>query len=623
MRASMGPGHHQGARSSDMGSFSSGAPLSRSIRPASEIFYNPVQQSPGFQSQEEPVHTEPQDWIAVINEYETTLEEMAAATLDQEFKDELGAIEQWFQVLSEPERTAALYALLQHTTQIQIKFFNAVLSQMAESHPAAGQLIPSNFGNDKGMRAYAMQAVALTNAEITASKRMSMTASRPNGDSTIEKHLNPGGRSGVNNKRNSTLDMVEISSMFPDAAAALEKKKAEFSQQQQQNGTAASKRSSMMFDNRSSLLGANLGSSFEDKKDPFSPRPPPSPWGARVSEMTLPSRPKSTTGQQPMGQFSQPSPSAPMRSPRPMTLGGADASVYANALGTDPNTGMPLFSPFPPGASWGSISNTPMLPNFNLQQSQNNQAELVANATAMKLQALSTVNNRLTLDDPRKYRRARSSDDQPKTQSLSAATLPTQFIMTNELGQVLTPQQAQAIQAQQLAALASRASRPNSPGMAMQGVGMGGMSMAGAQNHGLLSAYDPGHTNLLNLGMAGLNLNMGQFTGGLGAGEGYISDASEINRGRSPRGKRGSSRPPEDPTDLELLKDIPAWLRSLRLHKYTDNLKDVPWQELILLDDEGLEAKGVSAVGARRKMTKVFEEVRKAQDHGKLANMGT
>jgi hypothetical protein len=37
------------------------------------------------------------------NLVESTLEEMAAASLDSNFKDELSAIEQWFRVLSEAE----------------------------------------------------------------------------------------------------------------------------------------------------------------------------------------------------------------------------------------------------------------------------------------------------------------------------------------------------------------------------------------------------------------------------------------------------------------------------------------------------------------------------------------
>lgn len=34
------------------------------------------------------------------------------------------------------------------------------------------------------------------------------------------------------------------------------------------------------------------------------------------------------------------------------------------------------------------------------------------------------------------------------------------------------------------------------------------------------------------------------------------------------------------------------------------------WQDIIKLTDEELEAKGVAALGARRKMLKVFEQVK-------------
>ena len=139
----------------------------------------------------------------------------------------------------------------------------------------------------------------------------------------------------------------------------------------------------------------------------------------------------------------------------------------------------------------------------------------------------------------------------------------------------------------------------------MQGAGgLAAMNFASPQANGFLAA-DYGAPGLVNNGLAGLNL--GQFGLGVpGDGhQGYLSDHGEINRGRSPRGRRGSSKPPEDPTDPTLLQDIPSWLRSLRLHKYTDNLKDLKWQELVELDDEGLEKRGVNALGARRKMLKV------------------
>jgi hypothetical protein len=145
----VGSGHHLRA-SADMAAFS-GSPSQNRIRPSSD-FYG-TQQGQGQSGQENDASDKiAQQWIADIDQYETTLEEMAAATLDQDFKDELSAIEQWFRVLSEAERTAALYALLQQTTQVQIRFFIQVLQQMGKSHPMSGVLSPSNF--DKGKHSY-------------------------------------------------------------------------------------------------------------------------------------------------------------------------------------------------------------------------------------------------------------------------------------------------------------------------------------------------------------------------------------------------------------------------------------------------------------------------------------
>ncbi|RUS14075.1 hypothetical protein BC937DRAFT_94388 [Endogone sp. FLAS-F59071] len=59
-----------------------------------------------------------------------------------------------------------------------------------------------------------------------------------------------------------------------------------------------------------------------------------------------------------------------------------------------------------------------------------------------------------------------------------------------------------------------------------------------------------------------------------------------------------------------ILTDIPAWLRSLRLHKYNDVFSGLRWQDIVKMSDEDLMDKGVIALGARRKMLKVFENVR-------------
>jgi SAM domain (Sterile alpha motif) len=304
-----------------------------------------------------------------------------------------------------------------------------------------------------------------------------------------------------------------------------------------------------------------------------------------------------------MGQFSQPPPSASLRSPRP--LGLQSSNIQSTTLNAPEHHELPALSPYnPTNQSWASMTNTPMVPNFNQSTSQ---SDMIANATAMKLAALSTVNNRIALDDVRKYRRARSNEPHPASQPVLSPGLTNtgipgiNTIVVNDHGQVLNAQQIAALQQQQMAAAAGRRSRPNSPGIAMQG-GMGQLGFASPQNNGYLAAFD-GSSAMMNPGMGGLMPQMGHFGGGMN--EGYLSDHSEIARGRSPRGRRGSSKPPEDPTDPHLLQDIPSWLRSLRLHKYTDNLKDMKWDELVLLDEKGLEARGVNALGARNKMLKV------------------
>lgn len=88
----------------------------------------------------------------------------------------------------------------------------------------------------------------------------------------------------------------------------------------------------------------------------------------------------------------------------------------------------------------------------------------------------------------------------------------------------------------------------------------------------------------------------------------------------SPTGSNGSSASssmnPKTLTDPKLLNNIPAWLKSLRLHKYSDALSGKPWAELVYLEDDALESIGVSALGARRKLLKAFAVVRDYKERG-------
>ncbi|KAG5968650.1 Flap-structured DNA-binding and RNA-binding protein [Claviceps arundinis] len=575
--------------SADMTNLTSSSSASR-IRPSSD-FYGQSQQS---QSQSN-IDNDSQDriaqqWIADIDQYETTLEEMAAATLDQDFKDELSAIEQWFRVLSEAERTAALYALLQQTTQVQIRFFIQVLQQMGKNHPMSGMLSPANFDKDP-----------MTNRLSDAMNKLNVDPARNSFSRTS---------TVVTSKRNSGLDPSTINAMFPDAAAAIATEKAKFTQQT--GNPPASNRNSASIDGRLSMPGG------QEARDP-SLANPASPWGTSPG-IELASGKPSASQTTPMGQFVQPPPSAGLRSPRPHMSSGS--AIHSTTL-TAPEkstSDLPLLSPYQSGSgNWASMVNTPMVPTFNTGNASGNQADMVANATAMKLAALSTVNNRFALDDVRKYRRTRSNDAHGSGPAQMAPAGPAvnlpgaNVVMINEHGQVLSRDQVLAIQAQQGMGLAGHRSRPSSPGIALhQGLAPGPQFIS-PQHNGFLSAYD-GSSGLFAGSVPSVNL--GQL--GIGGHEGYLSDHSDMVRGRSPRGRRGSSKPPEDPTDPTLLQDIPSWLRSLRLHKYTDNLKDMKWTDLVELDDQALEARGVNALGARRKMLKVFEQVKEAKAEGRL-----
>jgi hypothetical protein len=71
----------------------------------------------------------------------------------------------------------------------------------------------------------------------------------------------------------------------------------------------------------------------------------------------------------------------------------------------------------------------------------------------------------------------------------------------------------------------------------------------------------------------------------------------------------GSGSNPLEPLDMMLLADVPNWLRSLRLHKYTPQFEGSNWKTMVLMDDADLEKKGVGAVGARRKLLKYADLV--------------
>lgn len=193
------------------------------------------------------------------------------------------------------------------------------------------------------------------------------------------------------------------------------------------------------------------------------------------------------------------------------------------------------------------------------------------------------------------------------------------------------------------------------PNASLNGLGMGGFNMTGLgspglgmglPSAGLLAGMNPLQMNMLNLqaqmnamgmtpeaqmlaaqmaagftpqswlslqqaAMQGTNGNNSNNNRGRGGGRSPGIPKTGSSGGNNSGGGGSGAKKEEEEIDLALLNDIPAWLRSLRLHKYTPNFEKIKWQDMVILDDAGLEAKGVAALGARRKMLKTFEVVRR------------
>lgn len=173
-----------------------------------------------------------------------------------------------------------------------------------------------------------------------------------------------------------------------------------------------------------------------------------------------------------------------------------------------------------------------------------------------------------------------------------------------------------------------------SPGLGMAPLSANGLGMAGlAGMAGQLSPFNMSMLNMANLSAMGISpeaqlLAAQMAANGFGQpglspflGMQQQQQAAAMQRaqqrgpgGRSPGGKSSTSgrdKNSEEDVDPAVLNDVPAWLRSLRLHKYTPNFEGCKWQDMVLMDEAALEKQGVAALGARRKMLKTFEIVRK------------
>ncbi|GAA5960014.1 hypothetical protein JCM3765_006135 [Sporobolomyces pararoseus] len=711
-------------------------------------------------------------WFEDLQHYEATLEEMAAASLDTNFKEELSAIEQWFRVLSEAERTAALYSLLQSATQMQMRFFITVLQQMARSDPTQAALLSPANPNQLSLEAQMEQKMSTLGLKSPSSPMIRQFAR-----SSLGPNTNP---NTVANEAYLSPNPGETDhSMAAQSTLAAQRAKLKASSR------TSAPANLLLGNSANGGMGLGVGGTGEGLKSPL--------WSKEetVRERSPSPRPKSTgsTGE------SQ------------STLNASNANSHSflrsPALDSSFSAAENQLSPLV-GGNWASMVNTPLVPMFGKNGETMEPGNYGGNSPNPNLDSLGqrlgnwqTQNQNqqqqsqtggIVLDDVRKFRRSARVSGGALSGMYEGETIkensPSSFQSSAATAQKRVQDQLQAVQQlknmQQSALSLGLGSLP-SPGLngsassqqQQQSSGAGGTSRVGSsgvlnspglqqtamqaqQNWRLQNApqlaqssssssnnhnYSNGQQNqygqspnfnnnagtdqFANIGLgtnltlpsglgspsaqqqaqqqlaslialqqqmmqqqqqlqtlAGLSPNAGglgvgiglgglgmmgtganlspnmaalagqmmsqqqQISPRLGGGNGGVGNNFGLGMGmgmgmsgipsprRSPRPHdrsptsfamtshrsgnsstasqlpSGSGSNPDEPLDFSLLGDTPAWLRSLRLHKYTPNFEGIGWKEMVKMTDEDLEKRGVSALGARRKLIKVFETVR-------------
>ena len=110
-------------------------------------------------------------WFEDLTLYEGTLSQIHASQVDDAFKEELVAIQGWFEVLSESEKTTALFSLVRNLNAEQVKFFLTLLQQMSAKE-SVGLGVSSEKENPGNFRSSPKLQKKLSNLSISTTMGM-------------------------------------------------------------------------------------------------------------------------------------------------------------------------------------------------------------------------------------------------------------------------------------------------------------------------------------------------------------------------------------------------------------------------------------------------------------------
>ncbi|ORX64246.1 hypothetical protein BCR32DRAFT_251219 [Anaeromyces robustus] len=596
-----------------------------------------------------------------LSNYEKTLEEMANAKLDNNFIEELSAIEQWFTVLSECERTTVLYSLIQNISELQVRFFLTLLQQKVKNNPLFNSMIKKPISDS----IYSSSTKHCSNTSSENSSLVNSTSADTFYDdddyqknSFVDNNNIQQNKSNQNqfscplnmNEYNLAMNSLSNQNLLNERTSSLSRPVKHHSQQHQhqhqhQHQTSQSSTSSqspatsrknsymntMMNDyssNAAAATASNLsvlgnmnnmntvlmnGMNNNQTTNQFLT---PSQTNIMVNNNTS----LYSSDNQRMNSFSNNSTNnlqmlnqntinslmnpnslsilnsnntstaasstsaLPVLSPSttPLTLLGTNNDIYKS----NSNQTSPMISPIrPPKSSNKTVNNNNTNINVNDNSNQHqyqkqHQHQHQHQHNVKTTNEITTINNNNNNNNNKEILSKVENDkskgkslteillnnkeDSSSSSSKNASILSNILTLSKEMNDMVIKNRERAKKEKLAKSAVSTPSSPITP------------TTTTPSKKALSDDGETPHS-----------------------GESVVNASPRCEKGKIP-----------DQINLEMLEDIPSFLRSLRLHKYSPVFEGLNWKQMIKLDNDELLKRGVTALGARNKMLKVFDLIK-------------
>ncbi|KAI9302335.1 hypothetical protein BJ944DRAFT_206225 [Cunninghamella echinulata] len=545
------------------------------------------------------------NWYEDLQKYEKSLEDIATATLDQSFKEELQHVDQWFCYLSDAERTATIYTLLQHNSPVQTRFFiNILQQQKRDSILTLPEQDSSPFYQaEKEVTQRLMNIMPYKTGQPKTLSSTNLTTTATRQPTTFDRHSIAIGETDdySNNTNNNNRVFPTSPGLYSNPLGSSSQLSIGSTRPNPTNPTTAT---------TTSALPSPLTSTFPKNNNHSRPSSSididhsPDFFSAWRSQQT------SSVAANNRHSF--------IERPKSADLFGEHNSNTITSV------------PFQP---WGISSTLSLSDIANLPHSSSSSSIKSCSTTNhipfidKPLPTITTVNEKEEENHHHLHHHHHHHLQQqqqhglispyPTNANTSSSSLmnPNDVIYSNNnnnnnnnnnVSNGLTPASAFAQY--------YSSSRSSSP-----------VPSTSTPTHYTRPTLSPSHsaTTITSVSSSSSkqhhkeNNNNKSFGAFLDPKDVKYHQSRNQNNNKS-KNNNNNNNNNENVVDMELLKDVPSWFRSLRLHKYNPIFESMKWQDIIKLSDDALQAKGVAALGARRKMLKVFETI---QQHCKQHNI--